>query len=78
MTQAEEILQHLLTGKPITPIDALKKYGCFRLASRINDLRKAGHEIKTTMVTNEYGKTFASYSMEITKVVNDQYEMYLN
>jgi hypothetical protein len=30
----------MLAGKTITPIDALKKYGCFRLSARIFDLEK--------------------------------------
>jgi hypothetical protein len=44
-TQCEQILKHLQTKGPLTPIDALNEYGCFRLASRILDLKSMGHDI---------------------------------
>ena len=62
MTQSEEILQHIKLFGKITPLEALNLMGCFRLASRINDLRKEGHDIKTTMVERN-GKRFAEYSL---------------
>lgn len=52
-TQCELILTHLKKGLPLTAMDALNKFGCFRLASRINDLRNDGHNIMTTMVEIE-------------------------
>ena len=64
-TQCELILKDLKKGKTINPLTALSKYKCFRLASRINDLRAEGHSIETKMVTNEEGKKkFAQYYME--------------
>jgi hypothetical protein len=48
--------------KPITPLDALKKFGCLRLAARINDLRDAGHFVRTDIVRKN-GKKFARYSL---------------
>ena len=59
-SQNERILQHLKKGKKITPLDALEKFGCFRLAARISDLRKDGNVISTENLTKD-GKTFASY-----------------
>ena len=47
LTQAESILNHLKEGKSITPLEALYDFGCFRLASRISDLKKAGHDIES-------------------------------
>ena len=61
-TQNQQIEQHLLKGKKITPIDALNKFGCFRLSARISDLRNKGLNIVTKYVTKD-GKTFASYSI---------------
>jgi hypothetical protein len=58
-TQAKVILDHLLTGKPLTALDALNQYGCFRLAARIHELRK-DHEIEEVMVERN-GKRYASY-----------------
>ncbi len=62
MTQTEQIRKHLESGKSINPLQALDNYGCFRLASRVNDLRKAGLKIKTEMVTRN-DKTFAEYKL---------------
>lgn len=61
-TQKQQIKEHLSNGKKLTPIQALTKFGCFRLAARISDLRKEGLNIETKNVTKD-GKTFASYSV---------------
>lgn len=61
MTQCEQILQMLKRG-PVTPMDALKEAGTLRLASRVLDLKKQGHNIITEMVNNK-GKKFASYKL---------------
>jgi uncharacterized small protein (DUF1192 family) len=53
------ILKHL-RRKPITPIDALNLYGCFRLSARIMELRADGHNIHTELVQKD-GKRFAKY-----------------
>lgn len=51
MSQLSEILNQLKKGKPLTSLDALKKFGCFRLASRIHDLECAGWEITRRTIT---------------------------
>jgi hypothetical protein len=61
-SQNKGILAYLQSGKSITPIEALKEFGCFRLSARIFDLRAMGHNIKTKSVTIN-GKTVAQYSM---------------
>lgn len=58
-TAIESVLAHL-KRKSITPLEALEKYGCLRLASVIHVLRGRGLEIKTVDKT-ENGKTFAQY-----------------
>ena len=50
MTQNEMILADLEKGVKITPLTALSRYGCLRLAARIQDLRDRGYNIKTEMV----------------------------
>ena len=62
MTQNQQIKSYLEKGKAITPIQALNKFGCFRLAARISDLRNNGLNIVTKIVTKD-GKTFASYRL---------------
>ena len=37
----------------INPVEAMRDIGCMRLAARINDLRKEGVKIKSTL---EFGK----------------------
>lgn len=61
-TQNEQIKAYLIKGKAITPMDALNKFGCFRLSARIKNLRDEGLNIATKYVTKE-GKTFASYKL---------------
>lgn len=62
LTQAQQILKHLRDVGPLTPIDALELFGCFRLGARIWDLNQEGHGIQTELITRE-GKTFARYSL---------------
>lgn len=62
MTQTETILAHLQKGGSITPIDALRDYGCFRLAARIKDIRDAGHEIDMVL-EGDGDKKWARYSL---------------
>ena len=52
-TQEQGILAWLKEGKGLSPMDALRAFGCFRLASRICDLRRKGHKIETDR-SNKY------------------------
>ncbi len=63
MTQEIQILNYLKTGKKLSPLEALKKFGCFRLGARIFDLKQKGHSIDTAFKTKNK-KTFAEYSMK--------------
>lgn len=62
-TQADRIICHLATGRPVTPLTALRRWGCLRLGARIWELKRDGHRIVRDMVTRG-GKTFASYRLE--------------
>ena len=57
--QKRAILRHLQARKSITPLEALKRYGCFRLAARIQELRQE-HRIDTETVKRN-GKRYARY-----------------
>lgn len=61
-SQSERILRALKSGKPITPLSALKQFGCLRLAARIAELKRDGHAIQSRM-TERNGKRFAAYWM---------------
>ena len=63
MSQTHDIVYHLHNIGSITPLEALEKYGCFRLGARINDLRREGYNILTTMIEHN-NKRFAKYSLE--------------
>lgn len=62
-SQAQQILDYMQSGESISPIQALDMFGCFRLASRILELRNMGHKIKSDLYTNQFGKTFAKYTL---------------
>ncbi len=59
-SQCRLILQHLQVH-PITAMDALSLYKCFRLAARICDLKKEGHNIDKRMIETQTGKKVAQY-----------------
>jgi len=62
MSQIDSIRAHLLRGKPITPIQALNLFGCFRLAAVIFKIREEGYTVETQMV-HRNGKKWASYTL---------------
>lgn len=45
--QLQQVLEHLKQFKTITPIEALDRYGCFRLSAVILKLRDLGYDIVT-------------------------------
>jgi len=61
-TQKEQIKKYLLSRKTITPIQALNKFGCFRLAAVIYKLKNDGLKIVTEMEYNK-NKQFARYRL---------------
>ena len=73
LTQNEMILKYIHDYGSITPLEALKEFGCMRLASRINDLKNQGYNIVSEKVSikNRYGKkiSFAKYSIIESEVL---------
>ena len=64
MSQLQDIKKHLLSGKSISQLEALKLFGCLRLAARINQLRDQGLPIKTIMF-DDGNKKYAKYKISI-------------
>ena len=62
MTQERAILAHLRAGRSITPLEALRRFGCLRLGARVYDLRRRGHKIINVWQTAG-DKRFARYRM---------------
>ena len=79
-TQTKIIEEYLLAGKSITPMEALERFGCFRLAAIIWKIRQKRH-VYTTMITNKWGNSFAKYSLTVGSNVHEhskteQYKTY--
>ena len=61
-SQDDQVMDALLAGETITPMDALRRFGCFRLGARIHGLRRAGVPIDTQLIY-EGRKHWASYTL---------------
>ena len=68
MTHCEIILRHLEDYGSISSLTAITEYGILRLASRVTDLKRKGHRIKSTLVAskNRYGEKihYSVYTIE--------------
>ena len=50
LSQSELILDYMKTHrKGITPLEALEKFGCFRLSARIFEIKEAGYDVVTNI-----------------------------
>lgn len=63
-TQCNMIAEYLSNGYSITSLEALKMFGCMRLASRICDLRERGYDIATCKIKTETGKWVTEYTLK--------------
>ena len=63
MSQTREILRYLAKGRAITPLEALERFGVFRLAARIQEIRAQGHKVETTTIRTRNGARVARYSL---------------
>ena len=62
MSQEMQILSYLQNGNRISPLEALQRFGCFRLSARILQLRNQGYPITTHRVSNGK-KSWAEYEL---------------
>ena len=60
MSQTQQILTALQRGERITPLDALDRFGCMRLAPRICDIERMGYKVDRKFVE---GRRFKVYWM---------------
>jgi len=49
-SQNKRIKAHLESGRYLTPLEALYKFGVFRLSARVFDLKRQGPNIKTDVI----------------------------
>ena len=61
--QKEKIKAYLEKGKGLTALEALIKFGCFRLAARIRELSEEGVKIQKEWVKTKNGKRITRYSI---------------
>jgi hypothetical protein len=59
-SQKDQILEALLAGEILTPLDALNRFGCFRIGARIEELKSAGYDIENL----EKPGSFARYKIK--------------
>ena len=62
MSQRDRILAHLKSGKPLTGLEALSRFNCYRLSARIGELRESGYRIERTWV-QKGDKRYAKYQL---------------
>ena len=60
-SQREQVLEYLKKRNSITQVQALVEFGCFRLAARIEELRRSGYSIKSSPRTAENGVKYVKY-----------------
>ncbi len=66
MTQKNAILEYLRAGNTLTPLEALNKFGCFRLGARIWDLKQEGWNIESKLIELN-GKHVSGYRIPLSK-----------
>lgn len=62
-SQNDLIKAHLLSGRTITPLEALSHYNCFSLAQRIKNLKDQGLKIETRTKVLANKKRVAEYQI---------------
>lgn len=62
-SQTDLILEWMLAGNAITPLEALNKFGSLRLPARIADIRKRGYLIYSEFITTPSGKRVKQYHL---------------
>ena len=75
--QATEILQAMLEGRAVTPMDALREFHSWRLAARVRDLKENGWNVRSRRV-NDGERTFAEYHIPLDnpRIVDAQLSMF--
>jgi hypothetical protein len=56
-SQRDQVRAALEAGQRLTPLDALRRFGCYRLAARIDEIRRDG----TNVITDRHPDNYAIY-----------------
>lgn len=60
-SQTDRILDWMLAGNDITPLQALNMFGCLRLGARIADIKARGYLVYSEFVTTPSEKKVKRY-----------------
>lgn len=67
VSQCERILDYIAENGSITQLDALREFGCMRLASRMCDIKRLGYPVRMEIEKNKnrYGEPihYARYTI---------------
>jgi hypothetical protein len=58
MSKKDDILKALQRGEKLTPLGALKRFGCMTLSQRVSEWRRAGMPIRDKFVEGENYKVY--------------------
>ncbi len=64
MTQSTMILNHLMSGNSLTPLESLNLFGCLSLSQRVGELKRAGYPIRSELIETPSHKHVARYSWD--------------
>ena len=62
-SQTQRILEYMLQGHSITPLDALRLFNSMRLGARIADIKAKGYLVYSEFVETENGKKVKKYHL---------------
>lgn len=62
-SQTDLILEWMLSGKSITPLEALERFQTMRLGARIAEIRQKGYIVYSEFVTTPSGKRVKQYHL---------------
>lgn len=70
--KGKAIRQWLLSGRPLTQLEATLNYNYLRLGALVYDMRKEGIPIKTIKVEQEDGGAYARYILDSSYIKDDR------
>ena len=70
--KGKAIRQWLLSGRPLTQLEATLKFGYLRLGALVFDMRQEGIPIKTIKVEQEDGGAYARYVIDSSFVKDER------
>lgn len=63
LSQTDRILNYMLEGHAITPLEALQRFNCLRLGARIADIKAKGYIVYSEFVNTPSEKKVKRYHL---------------